>query len=92
MAVTQTAHRIVFVEALLGFGGRFDVPLQQFEAQRLGHFFGQHGFAGAGFTFDQQGSFQGDRRIHGQGEVLCRDVIVSALKFHDEVGFWVAKK
>ena len=32
LAVAQAAHGVVFVQALLCFGGRFDVPLQQRQA------------------------------------------------------------
>jgi hypothetical protein len=50
---------------LLGLGGRLDVPLQQRHVQRLGHFLGQHGLAGAGLALDQQGALERDGGIHG---------------------------
>ena len=53
LTVPKTADGVVLVEALLRFGGRFDVPLQQRHAQRLGNFLCQHGLAGPRLTFDQ---------------------------------------
>jgi hypothetical protein len=47
--------RVVLVQALLRFGGGLDVPLQQGHVQGRSHLFGEHGFAGAGLAFDQQG-------------------------------------
>ena len=83
LAVAQTADRVIFIQALLGFGGGLDVPLQQLHAQSFGHFFGQHGFARARLALDQQGAFQGDGSVDRQFEVLGGDVFVGALEFHD---------
>ena len=82
LRVAQAAHSIVFIESLLGLGGRFDVPLQQRHVQRLGHFLGQHGFAGAGLALNQQWALQGDARIDRQHQVLGGDVVLGPVEFH----------
>ena len=82
LAVAQAAHRVIFVQALLRLGGGLDVPLQQRHAQSLGHFFGQHGLAGAGFALDEQRPLQGDGCIHRQHQILGSDVILGTAKFH----------
>ena len=55
LAVAQARNRIVFVEALLGLGGGFDVPGQKRRVDRAGDFLGKDRFAGAGLAFDQKG-------------------------------------
>jgi hypothetical protein len=70
LAVAQAAHRVVFIQALLRLGGRLDVPLQQRQPQRLGHFLGQHGLAGAGLALDQQRALERDGGIDCQHQVL----------------------
>jgi hypothetical protein len=61
------------------------VPLEQWPAERAGHFLGQQGLAGAGFTLDQQGTLQRDRRIHGQSQFARSDVGISAFKTHGHI-------
>ena len=82
LAVAQTTHRVIFIQALLRLGGGLHVPLQQRHAQRLRHFFGQHGFAGARFALDQQGPLQGDGGVHRQHQVLRGNVVFRSCKFH----------
>ena len=81
LRITQARNRIVFVEALLGLGGGLDVPLQQRAAQGGGHFFGQHGLAGAGLALDQQRTLQGEGGIDGQLEVVGGNIVVAAGEF-----------
>src|ERR1700720_2573645 len=45
LPVAQPRHGIVFVEALLGLCRRFDMPLDQRQAQRAGDLEGQHRLA-----------------------------------------------
>jgi hypothetical protein len=82
LAVAQAADRVVFVQALLRLGGALDVPLQQRHVQRLRHFFGQHGLAGAGLALDQQRALERDGGVDGQHQVLGGDVVFGALEFH----------
>jgi hypothetical protein len=83
LAVAQAAHGVVFIQALLRLGGGLDVPLQQRHVQRLGHFLGQHGLAGAGLALDEQRALQSDGGVDGQHQVLGGDVILGALEFHE---------
>ena len=84
LAVAQAAHGVVFIQALLRLGGGLDVPLQQGHVQRLCHFFGQHGLAGAGLALDEQRALQRDGRVHGKHQVLGGDVSLGTLKFHEQ--------
>ena len=86
LAVAQAAYGVVFVQTLLCLGGAFDVPLQQRQAQRLGHFFGQQCFAGARLTLDQERALEGDGGIHRQLEVVRGDVVGASVEFH---GVWI---
>ena len=52
LAVIEALHHVVDIQAVLGLGGGFHVPDDQFFSQRLGHGLSQHGLAGAGFAFD----------------------------------------
>ena len=70
LRIAQSAHGVVFIQALLRFGGRFDVPLQQRHVQGCSHFLGQHGFAGTRLAFDQQRAFEGDGSVDRQHQVL----------------------
>ena len=89
LAVAQPRDRVVFVESLLGLGGRFDVPLDQRQAQRRGDLEGQHGLAGAGLALDQQRPLQGDGGVDGDLEVARGDVAGRAAKALAQEGFSV---
>ena len=86
LRVAQARDGVIFVQALLRFGGRLDVPLQQGQFQCLGYFFGQHGFAGAGLAFDQQRFSERGGGVHGQHQVFGGDVVLGTLKFHVAMG------
>jgi hypothetical protein len=75
LRIAQARHRVVLVQALLGLGGRLDVPLQQWHAERGGDFFGEHGFAGTGFALDQQRALQRHRGVDRELEVVGGDVL-----------------
>ena len=76
LRVTQARHRIVFIQTLLRLGGRFDMPLQQRHAERGGHFFGEHGLAGARLALDEQRALQGDGGIDRELQIAGGDVIL----------------
>ncbi|MNL16311.1 hypothetical protein D3C87_1373460 [compost metagenome] len=80
LGVAQARHRVVLVQALLGLGGRLDVPLQQRHAQRGRHFLGQHGLAGAGLALDQQRPLQRAGGVDGQFQVIGGNVLGAALE------------
>ncbi|RMN45982.1 hypothetical protein ALQ59_04925 [Pseudomonas syringae pv. apii] len=84
LRVAQTAHGIVFVEALMRLGGGLDMPGDQPCAEGLGQLLGQHGLAGAGLTFYQQWALQRDRRVDCQLEIVSGDVCRGAFELHDQ--------
>jgi len=82
LRVTQAAHRIVFVEALVRLGGGFDVPGDELGAEGFGQLLGEHGLAGARFALDQQRTLQGDGGVDGELEVVGGDVRLGTFEFH----------
>ena len=54
LAVAQARDGVVLVEALVGLGRRFDVPLDDGHAERLGHLQRERRLAGAGLALDEQ--------------------------------------
>jgi hypothetical protein len=81
LAVAQAAYRVVLIQTLLRLGGGLDVPLQGAACRkRLRHFFGQHGFAGARFTLDQQRALQRSGGVDGKHQVLGGDVVLRSLE------------
>jgi hypothetical protein len=80
LRIAQARDGVVFVQALLGLGGRLDVPLQQRHVERRRHFLGQHGLAGAGLALDQQRAGQGEGGVHCQFQVIGGDVVVAAFE------------
>ena len=53
LGIPQPRDRVVLVEALLGLGGRFDMPLDEALAQAQCHLLRQHGFTGTWLALDQ---------------------------------------
>ena len=82
LAVAQTADGVVFVKPLLGAGRGLDVPLDDRQAQRRGHLPRKLGLAGAGLALHQKRPLQRDRRVHGDGQVLGRDIALGAFEAH----------
>ena len=82
LAVAQPRHRVIFVEALVGLGGRLDVPADQRRAERRGDLVGEHGLAGAGLALDQQRAAQRDGGIDRDLEVVGGDVVGGAFEAH----------
>ena len=66
----------------MGFRGRFDVPGDERCAQGLGHFFGQHGFPGAGFTLNEQRAAEEGGSIDGDLQVVGGNIRLCAFKAH----------
>ena len=82
LAVAQPRHRVIFVEALMRLGGRFDVPFDQRRADRRGDLVGEDGLAGAGLALDEQRPPQRDRGVDRDLEVVGRDIIGGAFEAH----------
>ena len=80
LAVVQTLYHVINVQTILSFCGGFDVPDHQFFAQCFGNGFRQHGFACAGFPFDQQGFLQRHGNIDRTHEFFTCDIIFASLK------------
>ena len=87
LGVAQPAYRIVFIQALLRLGGGFDVPLHQRQSERGGDFLSQHGLAGTGFAFDEQGPLQCDGGIDREHQIGCGYVIAAACETHGNYPF-----
>ncbi|MNZ46617.1 hypothetical protein D3C78_643020 [compost metagenome] len=85
LRVTQAADRVVLVEALVGLGGRLDVPGDQLGAKGFGQLLGKHGLAGARLALDQQRPLQGDRRVDRQFQVVCSDISAGAFELHEPI-------
>ncbi len=80
LAVAQPRHRVVFVEALLRLGRRFDVPGDDVLAERLGDLMREDRLARAGLAFDQQRPLERDRGVDGDAQIFGRDVGVGAFE------------
>ncbi len=78
LTIAQTRDRVIFVQTLMGLGRALDIPGDQGGIDRLGNFLGQHGLAGAGFTFHQQGPPKRYCRIHRNLEIVGCHIILSA--------------
>ena len=82
LAVAQPADGVVLVKALLRAGGGLDVPLDHAQAKRLRYLLGKLGLAGPGLSLDQQGAFERDGGVNGDGQIVRGDVIGGAFEFH----------
>ena len=82
LGVAEAGHRIILIQALLGQGGRLDVPGEQFFTQSIGNFVGQEGFSRARFSFDQQGALQINGRIDRNLQFRRGNVSGCSLKRH----------
>jgi len=80
LRITQTRYGVVFVQSLLRLGCGFDMPLQQWPLQSRPHFFGQHGFAGARFTLDEQRALQRQGSIDRKFEIVGRNITGGTFK------------
>jgi hypothetical protein len=63
-------------------GGGLDVPLDQRRLDRVRHFGGKHGLAGAGFALDQERALERDRGIHRHFQIVGRDIALGTFKTH----------
>ena len=82
LRIAQTRHRVVFIQATRGLGSGLNMPLDEWPLELACDFLGQHGLAGTGFAFDQQGSLERDRGIDRHHEIIGRDVGVGSRKAH----------
>src|SRR2546422_848778 len=82
LGIAQAAHRVVLVQALLRLGRGFDVPFEERQPERPGHFDGEHGLAGARLAFYQQRALERDRRVDREREVVGGDVSFRTFESH----------
>ena len=80
LAVAQTRHRIVFVEALLRLRRRFDVPGNQVSGDPVGDLMGEDCLTGPRLSLDEQRALECDRGIDRHPKVLRSDIRVGALE------------
>jgi hypothetical protein len=84
LPVAQAGDGVIFIQALLRLGRRFDVPFDQFGARRLGDLIGKHGLARTGFALDQQRAAQGDGGVHRNLQIVGGDIALRAFEaLHD---------
>ena len=84
LGITQAAHRIIFIEPLVGLGGGLDMPGDQLGAHGFGELLGEHGLARTGLTLDQQGALQGDGGVDSELEIVCGDVGLGTFELHEK--------
>ena len=82
LAVAQTGDGVIFIQALMRLGRRFDVPFDQRRAQRGRNLLRQPGLAGARLPLHQQRAAQQHRGIDRDLQVVGGDIILGAFKTH----------
>jgi hypothetical protein len=82
LTVAQPRDRIIFVEALVGTGGRLDVPFDQRGVQRLGDLMGEDRLAGARLALDEQGTAERNGGVDGDPQVVRRDIVGGSGEAH----------
>ena len=87
LAVAQAGNGIIFIQALLGLGGGFDVPFDQRRIEGVGDLLGQHRLAGAGFALHQQWPAQGDGGVDRNLQIIGGNVTGGAFETHAEIPF-----
>ena len=87
LRIAQPAHRVIFIEALLCLGGRFDMPFDQRGGESASDFMGEHRLSGTGFALDEKRTFENDCGVHRHGEITRRDIVLGALKMHGNLLF-----
>jgi len=87
LRVAQSAHRVIFIEALLRLGRRFDMPFDQGRGEGAGNFMGEHCLSGTGLPLDEKRALQNDGGIDRHGEIVRRDIVLGAFKTHRNLLF-----
>ena len=82
LTVTKPRHSIILVEALLSFGGRFDVPFDQRHAECAGNLSGENRFASSRLALDQQRPLQRYGRIDRNFKIAGCDITFGAVDAH----------
>ena len=83
LPVAQAGDGVIFVQALMRLGRRFDVPFDQRRVERLRDFLRQHRLARARLPLHQQRAAQQHRGIDRDLQVIGRDIILGAFKAHE---------
>ena len=82
LRIAQPRDGVVFVKALLGAGGRLDVPGDERRAERAGDLLREQGLAGAGLALDQERTLERDRGVDRGLQFVARDIGGGAFKAH----------
>ena len=72
--VVEALHGVVDVEAVLGLGGRLDLPADQRQAERRGEVLGEQRLAGAGLAAHEQRPLEREGDVDRVPQVLGGDV------------------
>ena len=83
LGIPEAGHRVIFIEALLCLGGRFDVPGDERGLKGLGDFLGEDGLAGAGLALHQERPLEHDGGIDGDLEIFGGDIACGTGKAHE---------
>ena len=83
LAVAKARDRVIFVQPLVGLGGRLHIPLDQGRAHRLGNFIGQYRLARAGLALDEQGTAKRHRSIDSNLQIIGCNIVLGTVKTHD---------
>jgi hypothetical protein len=82
LRISQPRHRVIFIEALLGAGGRFDVPGDEGGADRRRDLLRKQGLPRAGLALDQERTLERHRRVYRSLQFVPCDVGLRAFKTH----------
>ena len=82
LQIAQARDGVIFVKALLGARGRFDVPGDERGADRGGDLLSQQRLAGAGLALDEQRTLERDRGVDRGLQFVARHIGSGAFKTH----------
>ncbi len=82
LAIAQTGHGVIFVEALLRLGRRLHIPFDQRGIDGLGDFMGQNGLASARLTLDQKGAAKQHCGVYSNLEIVRRNIVAGTFEAH----------
>src|ERR1700728_2867045 len=86
LRIAQARDGVIFIEALLGSRGRFDMPGDERGLKGGGDLRGEQRLAGAGLAFDQQRTLERDRGFNRGLQLVARHIGGGSFKTHHSSG------